>query len=97
MKIESYKTTICGERPEYPDIKDGEIYYAKDDGIVCFNCPCGCGTFVQLPVEKSMGSPNWDMLICKDMTSSITLRPSIKQVGGCNSHYFVEDGKVRWC
>lgn len=94
--IKEYTSVICDEIPSLLEVEDGKIYFATKDGRVVFNCPCGCKQYVILPVTKNE-QPNWEALIARNMKSTITLMPSVHQVGGCGSHYFIRDGKVQWC
>lgn len=57
-------------------------------------CPCGCGEILHL---RFLGSrfPRWTLEA--DRKGQVTLRPSVWRTTGCESHFFVIAGEVRWC
>lgn len=70
--------------------------YHKADGTkykhVFFKCPCGGDHYSCLPVE---GDKKWDLTV--DDQQRPTMHPSIQQIAGCNSHFFIRDGYVDFC
>jgi hypothetical protein len=64
------------------------LYYAL------FKCPCGCGQLISLPLNASE-SDNWE--VSTSNNNRPTVYPSIRQVNGCYSHFWINDGKIRWC
>jgi Family of unknown function (DUF6527) len=53
-------------------------------------CPCGCGMFMHLPIRtgpKVDGAWQWD-----GNTEQPTLRPSIRDLGGCRFHGHLTSG-----
>lgn len=69
-------------------IDDGESWSA---GMLC---PCGCKDILELmllPVVK----PRWDLKV--DKRGRPTLSPSVWRTAGCRSHFWLRDGKVKWC
>lgn len=58
-----------------------------------FTCPCGCGELIELTLIGN--SPRWKFNISK--TGKMTLYPSIHRRIGCHSHFFIQDGIVKWC
>lgn len=68
-----------------------------------FRCPCPHAETMNLPINRSDEHPSWGFTMEED--GSMTLRPSILQIANkspsgkhinCNSHFFIERGKVRW-
>jgi hypothetical protein len=56
-------------------------------------CPCGCGDTVELSLLDTI-RPAWTLR--RDAKRRVTLSPSVWRQRGCNSHYFIEAGRVRW-
>lgn len=73
------------------DVKPGSYFF--EDGHIKFDCPCGCGSCSVLPVYRSgdaKPAPNawwWD-----GNEDAPTLDPSIRQLGGCKFHGFLQSG-----
>lgn len=67
---------------------------------VHYLCPCGCGTEIFLPCytpeEPRTTEPKWGLLLVPE-SNLVTLTPSIHDKGPCQSHYHIEQGRVRWC
>lgn len=59
-----------------------------------FRCPCGCGETIMLSLSSAR-RPRWSVII--DQLGRPTIRPSVRQVSGCFSHFFVRQGVVDWC
>lgn len=57
-------------------------------------CPCGCGETVELPLSLEV-VPRWDLTI--DRKKGPSLSPSVWRKTGCRSHYWLKNGRVRWC
>ncbi len=74
--------------PEQLD--DGVLYVSIRFGTVIHRCACGCGEEVVTP----LGPVEW-RLIYDGRTVSLT--PSIGNWSfGCRSHYWIDEGIVRW-
>lgn len=71
------------------------LYLVGEDGInwaAAFLCPCGCRAIIQLsliPHDK----PSWRATTSR---GRITLHPSVWRVTGCQSHFFIREGKLIW-
>lgn len=68
--------------------EDGEAWQAT----MC--CPCGCGSVLDmnlLPDDKVV----WRASVETDKTGS--LHPSVWRKVGCRSHFFIRNGRIRWC
>ncbi len=73
------------------------LYILNEDGDpwqASMICPCGCGAVLEMNLiadEKAV----WRAKIEKDGTG--TLHPSVWRQVGCRSHFFIRNGKIRWC
>jgi hypothetical protein len=105
MKIEIYETILV---PEYvPNtLEEGKLYTVygtkvaeEIDPSVSYLCPCGCKGYTYLPCylpgKTPRSRPSWEIILNTDNT--ITLSPSILDLGRCKSHYFIKNNKVEWC
>lgn len=59
-------------------------------------CPCDCGELMYLPLsyDKADDVHTWGFL---DVEKRPTVIPSVLHRLGCLSHYYIQDGKVKWC
>lgn len=74
-----------------------DLVLARDDGedwCVGLRCPCGCGDSLELLVVAE-AKPRWDIAI--DKMGKPSLSPSIWRKTGCHSHFWLSNGRVRWC
>lgn len=83
---------------EYPENFDNKTIYLLGmpskpllAGIIC---PCGCNEVIELILHPAK-SPSWKIENTKK--NNVTIYPSIKKVNGCKSHFFIINGKIRWC
>jgi hypothetical protein len=72
-------------------IVDKKIYLVGEKNIWCllFKCPCGCGELIQLNTLDDQG-PSWSYQI----KGNLTIRPSIRRIKGCGSHFLIISGRV---
>jgi hypothetical protein len=69
-------------------LEPGILYVAEAFGAAAHLCACGCGTIVRTPLNR------WSLTATEDGPS---LDPSIGNwQEPCQSHYWIERGKVRW-
>jgi Family of unknown function (DUF6527) len=69
-------------------LEPGILYVAEAFGAAAHLCACGCGTIVRTPLNR------WSLTATADGPS---LDPSIGNwQEPCQSHYWIERGKVRW-
>lgn len=62
--------------------------------VAVFKCPCGCEKGVRLNLLKGH-RPRWTVTL--NPNGIPTVSPSINRQVGCRSHFFVMDGRVKWC
>ena len=73
------------------------VYIVREDGFdeqVALLCPCGCGRVLQmnmLPDER----PCW--CVIQNVDGTVTLNPSVWRRKGCGSHFWLRNGRIRWC
>jgi hypothetical protein len=78
-------------------VEDGLIVYSvMADGTpkrCAFNCPCGCGIGVELPLQGTDIKPpySWQLF---EKDGIPTINPSVRENKGCKSHYFLRNGIV---
>jgi hypothetical protein len=82
--------------PNNDSIQENEfiaVVYKRKPIWALFKCPCGCGYIITLPLQKPH-NPKWTLY--KSEFERPTLYPSVWQNKGCQSHFWIEDGKVIW-
>jgi hypothetical protein len=60
----------------------------------CFRCPCGCGQKIQLSLNPH-SRPRWTIQL--DYLCRPSVEPSVRQLTGCRSHFWIKHGHVEWC
>ena len=82
---------------DIPDVFQREkLYVAGEDGYAwsaAMLCPCGCGEVLEMNLLPD-ARPCWKLSESPDHLA--TLHPSVWLKSGCASHFFVENGKIRW-
>lgn len=84
-----------GSMPKY--VAPKTLYILNEDGDpwqATMICPCGCNAVLEMnlvPDEKAV----WLAKVEKDGTG--TLHPSVWRQVGCRSHFFIRNGRIRWC
>lgn len=89
------KTLVVEELPDSLDAKT--VYVAGENGhrwFVAMICPCGCGETLHMSLLAD-ARPRWALTHHKDGTISLT--PSVWRQVGCRSHFFLVQGRIRWC
>lgn len=90
--VETFPNQFNGDNafPEKEKLEPGKVYFCKEYSSSVHLCPCGCGEAVYIPFkEQNVPHAFWGL---KD--NSFT--PSIHKKFGCQSHYFIQNGKVQW-
>jgi hypothetical protein len=73
-----------------PDLEEGKLYISMRYRTASHLCACGCGNKVVTPIKPAKWHLYFD-------GSSVSLWPSIGSWQlPCRSHYWIEQGKVRW-
>jgi hypothetical protein len=74
-----------------------EVVVVEEDGenwVAGLYCPCGCGDRIELMLLQGV-RPRWDA--AADAEGRPTLYPSVWRKEGCCSHFWLRNGRVRWC
>lgn len=74
-----------------------DLVLAQEDGedwCVGMRCPCGCGHVIELLLIAE-AKPRWDLTV--DARGRPTLSPSVWLKAGCRSHFWIREGRIRWC
>jgi hypothetical protein len=72
------------------ELAPGILYLSEEFDIAMHLCACGCGSKVKTP----LGPTEWSVVETK---SGPSLRPSVGNwQQGCQSHYWITNGEVRW-
>lgn len=92
-KIDKY-TFIELKDDEYVPNKyePGIVYVTRAYKGAAFICPCGCETKIFIPVDEKHEPGNYWQLKKNDNS----IEPSILQLNGCKSHFFIRKGLVEW-
>lgn len=82
---------------DIPDkLKSKTVYLIENQGLVwqcILLCPCGCSAKLYTNLIEDF-DPYWKYFTKGKV---ISLKPSIDRFVGCKSHFFLTDGKIRWC
>ena len=91
-----YRTVACEFDTDLPGTpRPGRCYVAMDQDFpwaVSLQCPCGCGEPITLNLVGS--HPVWKLT--KTTENLITLYPSVWRTRGCESHFWVKQGRIVW-
>lgn len=68
------------------DYEEGVVYVGRNYSIAAFLCPCGCKDKVALRINSNQ-HPCWEI-------NGNTIKPSIKKLLGCKSHFHIINGVV---
>lgn len=72
------------------ELKSGVLYVSEKFEIAAHLCVCGCGTKIRTP----LGATEWSV---EETKTGPSLSPSVGNwQEACQSHYWIERGKVRW-
>lgn len=87
---------IATVHPHSDSLLMAQIVVVRDpnDKWACFRCPCGCGETTKLSLSSTI-RPRWKINI--DGLNRPTISPSVRQMSGCLSHYWIKAGRVIWC
>lgn len=91
---------IARVQPDHPspdDLVVGRLVVVRDGPVekwICLRCPCGCGEKILLNLSANK-SPRWRVSV--DWLRRPTAEPSVLQVRGCRSHFWIKGGRIDWC
>lgn len=87
---------ITTRHPNPEHLAKGRVILVRNpkDKWACFPCPCGCGEITKLSLAQT-ARPRWKAEI--DWLNRPTISPSIRQLSGCKSHYWIKEGSIEWC
>ena len=94
--VRPYRTIVVEESLP-AELLRRTVYIVREDGfeeLVALLCPCGCTQVLHinlLPDER----PCWRLTRNNDGT--VTLYPSVWRKRHCGSHFWLRNGRVRWC
>ena len=90
MEINLMRIKLQRVRYMPPQLEPGVLYVSEEFGTAAHLCACGCGSKVRTP----LGDTEWAV---EETESGPTLRPSVGNWQlPCESHYWIEGGKVIW-
>jgi len=90
MRHDTYETVKVDAPLPPSQVEPGKLY---DTGKWAqHRCMCGCGAYLSIPIAPAH-SNRWD---AKRESGHLSLSPSLLN-RPCGAHYFLEEGKVRWC
>lgn len=83
----------CESVADFPnEVAAGVVYLVgkeNDKWAALFECPCGCDSVIHLNLISG-SRPLWKIV----SRNPITIRPSIKRIEGCRSHFHIREGEV---
>lgn len=88
---------VVDRPPSNRDVEKNVFYFVAHEGRpkwVLFKCPCGCGDVVTLSLQRAH-MPHW--VVRKSPNRRANLQPSVWRDIGCQSHFWIHDGRVYWC
>ncbi len=92
-----FSARTVSTHPTAEEIQPGQMIIvggAKHQKWACFHCPGQCGETILLSLTP-MRHPRWTVSI--DWLGRPTLQPSIRQLNECKCHFWIQQGKVKWC
>jgi hypothetical protein len=82
---------------DYPVDLETNVFYLigepNDPWLLSFKCPCGCAKRIDLNLLIET-SPVWFISI--NRKGRLTIRPSIRRIVGCKSHFWVIQNRIVW-
>src|SRR5882672_12680914 len=88
MKLSTIKSRYVEIMPK--QLEPGILYISKKFGAAAHLCACGCGAKIRTP----LGPTEWTL---EETDNGPSLKPSVGNwQKGCQSHYWIYRGEVRW-
>lgn len=88
--------TLVNKTPKNDEVGEKDfvmVVYQNNPLWALFRCPCGCHHVISLSLQK-IHNPNWK--VYKNLSGRPTVYPSVWQIQGCHSHFWIKDGRVYW-
>ncbi|WP_169578146.1 DUF6527 family protein [Salinimicrobium xinjiangense] len=88
---------VSTKAPANDEIEERVLIQVKYQGKpywCLFKCPCGCRRVISLSLQENH-EPHWELKVTESGIPSLS--PSVWQTVGCLSHFWIEEGFVRWC
>lgn len=92
-----FTVELVGTNPSRGSVPSGRIIVVGGPGYqkwAYLRCPCGCGEVIMLSLNHAR-RPRWSVTI--DARGRPTIYPSVRQIAGCFSHFWIRGGRVEWC
>jgi hypothetical protein len=96
VKKPRYLVRYAESHPSVAELDDGDLVVVRSGSFTkwaCFKCPCGCGQKIALSLQKER-RPSWSVAV--DCLQRPTISPSVHQLAGCLSHFWIKAGDVEW-
>src|SRR5258708_3324853 len=93
----TYRVIRTDEHPIDENVKEGFLYLIETAGYTKWaylRCPCPKKDLIRLALVGAQ-APKWRVTL--DRSGRPTVSPSIRQLDGCYSHFWIRSGHVVWC
>ena len=93
--LRTYEAVFVTEMPDKPKVF--RLYVAGENEYLWFVamvCPCGCGEILYMNLQKDT-RPCWSLSSVENREP--TLHPSVWRQKGCHSHFWLRNGRIKWC
>ena len=94
LRTPTYHAVHVSDLPD--KLRTETLYVAGEDGIAwsaAMLCPCGCCKILEMNLLPD-AEPCWTLT--ESPGGLVTLHPSVWLKTDCESHFFLQSGKVRW-
>ncbi len=93
MKIDKYIFKEIPDNEYVPAVYErGIVYVSRNYEGAAFVCPCGCESKIFIPVREEYEKGKYWQLKLNDNS----IEPSILQLNGCKSHFYIRNGLTEW-
>lgn len=96
VKKPRYLVRYSEQHPTVTELADDDLVVVRSGAFVkwaCFKCPCGCNQKIALSLNKER-RPSWTVVV--DWLQRPTVSPSVHQLAGCLSHFWIKRGGIEW-
>jgi hypothetical protein len=91
-----YLARYAEQHPSLSELTDDDFVIVRTGAFTkwaCFKCPCGCNQKIALSLQTER-RPSWTVVV--DWLQRPTVSPSVHQLAGCLSHFWIRRGNVEW-